>query len=413
MRGGCNPFSWDIVKGFSFGTLVFFCLLAQATAESRYVAPRSSSTLIDDVDKVAHACRIGRIENRLHQCLKAAAMGDIDAPYILAKAYSRGWYGAPINEAEATKWYLVASKNGGGIAQVQLGIRYLCGIGVKHDDKIAKAWFKKATEHGKSSGLSWMGFISENGLGGDRDLKAAYEWYVRGIEFQDEDSLFGLGMLYLDGQAVKANAVEAQRLLQLAEKRFMYLSILGIGVYNANGEIDFSENRPSSEVEQDLIMATRERAEHGDVEAAFNLGLAYSGGYGVEKDYIKAFNWFQRAALKQYSPAQFNLAQLYLRGWGVTKDLNKSADMFKHASDNGDMRATFALGWMVMHGLGVTQDLNHGLDLIRKAAISGDPEAQSILAVLYAEGLTTPRDLNAAKEWWSRKMSCGHFERRN
>ncbi len=254
-----------------------------------------------------------------------------------------------------------------------------------------------------------MGFVEETGRGGEKNLSAAREWYERGADFQDEDSLFGLAMIYLENAAATADSADGQRYLQAAKRQIINMSVLGIGVYAATGEVAYSENRLSPATEKELLEKKRNQANLGDSNAMFDLGLAYSGGYGVKKDSVQAFSWFQIAANAHHAPAQFSLAQLYLRGWGVAKDLGKSADMFKNASDNGDIRATFALGWMVMQGIGSIQDAKTGLNLIRKAAVANNRDAQSILAVLYAEGRETPRDLSAAKEWWLRRLSCTHL----
>lgn len=45
--------------------------------------------------------------------------------------------------------------------------------------------------------------------------------------------------------------------------------------------------------------------------AAYNLGLMYTNGQGVEKDYAKAAGWYAKAADHGDQRAQFNLGLLY------------------------------------------------------------------------------------------------------
>jgi TIR domain/Sel1 repeat len=58
-------------------------------------------------------------------------------------------------------------------------------------------------------------------------------------------------------------------------------------------------------------------ADHGDVAAMNNLGIAYRDGGGVERDYAKAREWFNNAAEKGNPYAMINLGRLYQNGQGV------------------------------------------------------------------------------------------------
>ena len=49
------------------------------------------------------------------------------------------------------------------------------------------------------------------------------------------------------------------------------------------------------------IDALRVRAEQGDAEAQYNLGLMYSNGVGIAPDDAEAMHWFRLAA-EQASP---------------------------------------------------------------------------------------------------------------
>lgn len=45
-------------------------------------------------------------------------------------------------------------------------------------------------------------------------------------------------------------------------------------------------------------------AELGDPEAMLNLGIAYEEGLGVEKNYGKAFRWYQKAYEPEYCKSE-------------------------------------------------------------------------------------------------------------
>jgi TPR repeat protein len=56
-----------------------------------------------------------------------------------------------------------------------------------------------------------------------------------------------------------------------------------------------------------------QKAEGGDAEAQFRLGLAYDTGIGVKRDCSRAADWYRKAANSGNPGAQNNLAGLYLR----------------------------------------------------------------------------------------------------
>lgn len=85
----------------------------------------------------------------------------------------------------------------------------------------------------------------------------------------------------------------------------------------------------------DLASALRiwmDTAQTGDAEAMTNVGEIYERGMGVEPDYGKAAEWYQKAADKGYSRAIFNLGTLYEQGLGVPQDQLKALNLYRQAS---------------------------------------------------------------------------------
>ena len=57
------------------------------------------------------------------------------------------------------------------------------------------------------------------------------------------------------------------------------------------------------------------KAQQGDVDAQYRLGLCYHNGEGVKKDYAKAVGSYQKAAEQGCKDGQENLARLHLKGY--------------------------------------------------------------------------------------------------
>jgi TPR repeat protein len=124
------------------------------------------------------------------------------------------------------------------------------------------------------------------------------------------------------------------------------------------------------------------RAESGDPEAEFNLGIAYDLGHLVRQDFAAAATWYRKAAEQGYPPAEFNLGAMYDNGRGVPQDRRLAASWYRRAALHGHGRAQFDLGQMYEHGDGVPRSTQQARHWYRLAARHGIPAALDKLAAL-------------------------------
>ena len=68
------------------------------------------------------------------------------------------------------------------------------------------------------------------------------------------------------------------------------------------------------------IAALRARAEAGDAEAQYDLGVMYASGEGVPQDYAEAVRWYRLAAEQGDAGAQSFLGAMYHDCIGVPQD---------------------------------------------------------------------------------------------
>ena len=61
-------------------------------------------------------------------------------------------------------------------------------------------------------------------------------------------------------------------------------------------------------------------AEHGNVDAQYELGIALRHGHGAVQDFARAAHWLQRAAERGNALAQYELGLLYRTGTGIATD---------------------------------------------------------------------------------------------
>lgn len=77
-------------------------------------------------------------------------------------------------------------------------------------------------------------------------------------------------------------------------------------------------------------------AEHGNMEAQFNLGVMYRQGQGVAPDDKQAVAWWTKAAEQGHTEAQDNLGLRYARGQGVAQDWIQAYKWFTIAAAGGN-----------------------------------------------------------------------------
>src|SRR5437762_3316950 len=111
-----------------------------------------------------------------------------------------------------------------------------------------------------------------------------------------------------------------------------------------------------NETDRKQLEAVKARAEAGDTDSEYQLGLCYYSGDGVPKDFSKAAKWFRKAAEQNNAAAQCNLGISYASGQGVAKDGVEAAKWFRKAAEQNYADAQFRLGVFYHEGLGVAKD---------------------------------------------------------
>ena len=88
------------------------------------------------------------------------------------------------------------------------------------------------------------------------------------------------------------------------------------------------------------------QAESGESWAQFNLALKYFSGDANPagtREYDRAAEWFEKAAVQDNVDAQFALGTLYCQGKGVGQDKQRCKELLLKASDNGHVEAARTL----------------------------------------------------------------------
>lgn len=153
---------------------------------------------------------------------------------------------------------------------------------------------------------------------------------------------------------------------------------------------------PGRDVPTDELRA---KATQGDMEAQFQLGLAYDQGRGIARNQSEAAAWYRRSAEQGYAVAQNNLGSLYQYGEGVSQDNVEAVRWYQKAADQGFGEAYTSLGYMYDVGLGVKQDKLKAATLYQSGAEKGSVSAMLNLGLSYWKGDGVERDFVQAHKW--------------
>ena len=124
------------------------------------------------------------------------------------------------------------------------------------------------------------------------------------------------------------------------------------------------------------IDSLRQRADAGDAEAQYNLGVCYNYGALVVQDYKVAVSWYRLAAGQGYASAQNSLGNRYYNGEGVSQDYAEAVKWYRLAANQGDAFAQNNLGACYYNGEGVPQDYGEVYFWWLLAAANGDDFAK-------------------------------------
>jgi uncharacterized protein len=150
----------------------------------------------------------------------------------------------------------------------------------------------------------------------------------------------------------------------------------------------------------------RALAEKGNVAAQKQLGYLYEIGAGVDRDWLKAAEWYGKAADAGDDAAAAALGYLG-RNW-VRMSLGSTQAIYplvEKAAKMGNAKAQFTLGLMNYRIGDLSFDkangnLDEALIWYRRAADQGDVDSAVVLALAYAKGIGVEKNEVEAYKWY-------------
>lgn len=211
-------------------------------------------------------------------------------------------------------------------------------------------------------------------------------------------------------------------LRRLFEKKFLFYS-------NTDEEfiVNCIENMKMEKEDEKKLIDSDERidfkfilsnAQNGNPVSQYNLGLMYSNGWIVEQNHQQAFEWFSKAAEKNYAPALFEVGLFFHKKADKIKipfDYAKSYEMYKKAADQNLSDAENGIGELYVEGQipPIEENVDNfakAFEFFSKAADKGNHHSQCNLGKLLLSGKIGQIDVKKAIEYFNLAASQGNDE---
>lgn len=123
--------------------------------------------------------------------------------------------------------------------------------------------------------------------------------------------------------------------------------------------------------------------EEDDEEAYFNLAWMYEEGKGVQTNYDKAIEYYEKAAKLDYSTAYYNIAWIYFDT--KLKDYKKAAEYLEKCSSMNNVKCISFLGEFNLQGYGIKKDIEKAKTYFMKVAKVDNNAALNLGEIYYNE----------------------------
>ncbi|EKX54037.1 hypothetical protein GUITHDRAFT_100288 [Guillardia theta CCMP2712] len=247
---------------------------------------------------------------------------------------------------------------------------------------------QKKADEGDVQSMFLLGSAYLKGqLGAKKDYDKARMRFEQAAEHEHKQALFNLGVMYLEGQGVTADAPRAR--LSTTSATATMLALEWIRTRRQR----WSRQAPDREARQ------------GDHKACLRLALAYISGDGVNQDSQAARQILQRPAFDGNAEAQFLLGYLLLNIEEASEQNIKDASFnLESASSKGFIAAKHYLGMCLLKGHRLEADMSRASSLLQEAALAGHGQSAYELHKMYKEG----KNLDAeSRKWLERAAELG------
>jgi hypothetical protein len=325
----------------------------------------------------------------LREAIAAYRAGDLVAAEKTFRTYApsdpdaEAWLGVVLldrgQSTEAMRVLQHAADAGSSEANHRLALVFAEGqAGIPRNDPRAVELFQKAAEAGHRRAQINLGILYLRGQGVPRDLVQARAWLEKAASNGDANALYALGRAMEESDAaISADSVRAADLYRRAAEKGHALAALRYGLAKVDG---LGVKRDTNGAQTWLLQAEKS----GVPEAALALGdlaarTPASKDKALNEKIVRtAVSWYEAAANAGVPSAQFKLANAYFAGAGIARDPVQALRWYGRAAQQGLPEAEHAVGIMTMGGVAGPADPVEGYKWLLLAESGGHPDSRPV-----------------------------------
>jgi uncharacterized protein len=301
---------------------------------------------------------------------------------------------------EAVRWFEKAVEQGNIHSLIELGHAY-------NEDGVCPNQFEKSVNYyaeayseGSAEGAYWLGTMFEKGKGLEKDYSKAFELYEYAGENGQSKGFVQAGYLYYFGYGVEKNISKAIEYTERAQT---------MGLEDADNLLNLMYRGIETEDEEQFILDKAFRfnlakAEKGDIEAQFQVYLAYNNGKGTNIDSELAYQWCKKAADNGHLNAQNNMGML-----AQQRDDPLQAEFYLlKGCESGSFEAMNDLALLYLNNEDYFSNKEKkAIELLEAAATSGMVVSQKNIGSCYLNGYGVAKNIDLATQWLTKAADQG------
>lgn len=274
-------------------------------------------------------------------------------------------------------------------------------------DECEKAFpiYEKLANKGHAEAQEALGCCYQFGNGVEQNIEKAFEWYIKSASQGCADAMEDIGELYEDGLLPEGKDLEkAVEWYEKAKKHGSTQALIDLGNLYRKGEF----------INKDLLKANEyyfeafEKADNDDEKgfAACYIGLVFEE---IEL-YEDAYKYYEQAAIMGIDIAFLKMGEFYEFGNGVEKDYVKAVYYLSLACEKNVKGAAFLLSTIGVNyriGNGIEKDIAQAIRLYEKAAEYGNVSSLNDLGMIYYYGYDIERDWEKAYSYFTQAADLG------
>lgn len=250
------------------------------------------------------------------------------------------------------------------------------------EDKIASFFIDKP------KALCSLGLMYYYGDFVEQDYLKAFSCFELAAEKGIEYARKCLSVMYYYGEGVEKNYLKAKELYYKVTRDDELLKLL-------------KKIFPDHLGENDLENAV----DKNDTEAQIRVGDFFCER-GRKQDYLKAYEWYIKAAEQGNSEAQNKLGIMYVSGKGVQQDYSKAYEWYIKAANQGNSNAKCNLGLLYKNKNFIHHDYLKAKEWLESAANADNSFSQNCIANMYLDGEGVEKNYKIALEWAEKTVKC-------